>query len=188
MSLAFNSLAITHRALKTHYYLKLLILCEFHIMHHSSACAFISLSSLATSPSKENKNQRNENENKQSISPRRLQCVTVCHTVHPFAQTAILANVPCNESWPQSFAILSILDPHWDSSLIFCCCLVSWTSCSFESEGLAASRAPTVYRLGRCWGGPSQSPGSGPGWVLSWSDCLLFCIQASRVSPSVLQG
>lgn len=56
-----------------------------------------------------------------------------------------------------------------------CGCPVSWSSCSFGSAGLTPSRAPAVHRRGRCWGGPTQSPGSGPGWELSWSACHLSC-------------
>jgi hypothetical protein len=56
----------------------------------------------------------------------------------------------------------SILDPYWDYSWLFCCCPVSWRSCSFGSLRLAHSQA--VHRWSRCWGGPTQSPGSGSGW------------------------
>jgi hypothetical protein len=61
-------------------------------------------------------------------------------------------------------AILSILDPYWDSSQISCCCPVSWRSCSLGSAILAPSCVPTVHRQSRYWGRLTQSPGSGPGW------------------------
>jgi hypothetical protein len=42
----------------------------------------------------------------------------------------------------------------------------SW---SFGSVGLTPSHPPAVHRWDRCWGGPIQSPRSGPGgWGVSW--------------------
>jgi hypothetical protein len=76
-------------------------------------------------------------------------------------------------SRPLASATLSVLDPHWESSQISCCCLVSWRSCSFNSSGTAPSQAPDVHRWDRYWSGPTLSPGSGPGWKLSWSACQL---------------
>ena len=38
----------------------------------------------------------------------------------------------------------SILDPHWDSSQLSCCCPLSWRSCSFGTVGLALSWVPTL--------------------------------------------
>lgn len=67
-------------------------------------------------------------------------------------------------SRPPASVTLSILDPHRDSSRISCCCPVSRRSYSFRSAGLTLSQAPAGHRWGRCWGGPAQSPGSGPGW------------------------
>jgi hypothetical protein len=37
----------------------------------------------------------------------------------------------------------------------------------FGSDGSAPLRAPAVHRWGRHWGGPTQSPGCGPGWWLT---------------------
>ncbi|CAO2580303.1 hypothetical protein LEMLEM_LOCUS1378 [Lemmus lemmus] len=45
-------------------------------------------------------------------------------------------------SRPLVSAPLSLLDPHWDSSWVSCCCPVSWRSCSFGSAGLTPPRAP----------------------------------------------
>jgi hypothetical protein len=73
----------------------------------------------------------------------------------------------CNGSWsvfrPLASVTLSILDPQGDFSWIFCCCLVSWRSCSFGSAGLALSCAPVDHSWGRYWDGSTQIPGSGPG-------------------------
>jgi hypothetical protein len=44
-------------------------------------------------------------------------------------------------------------------------------------EPAASAFAPADHRWGRCWGGPSQSPGSRPGWWLSWSNLLHPCHQ-----------
>lgn len=56
----------------------------------------------------------------------------VCHTVCPFAQTVLLANIQCemcccSGSRPMASGIPSILDPHGKSSRISCCCLESWS-------------------------------------------------------------
>jgi hypothetical protein len=44
------------------------------------------------------KKQNIRQTNKQAISPWKLQCVTVCHTEYPFAQTVFPANGYCSES------------------------------------------------------------------------------------------
>jgi hypothetical protein len=61
---------------------------------------------------------------------------------------------------PLSSATPSIVNPHWDSSRTSCRCPVSWRCWGFEFAALTLS--PAVHGLGRCWGGTSQSPGSGP--------------------------
>lgn len=45
---------------------------------------------------------------------------------------------------------LSMLGTHWGSSCIFCCCLVSWSSCNSGSTGLMPSHpcAPADHRCG----------------------------------------
>lgn len=79
----------------------------------------------------------------------------------------------------------SILGPHLDSS---CCCPVSWRSCGFTSAGLALSYVPAVYRCYRFWSGSTWSPGSGPGWRMSWPACRIapICYQGelSRTAPA----
>ena len=87
---------------------------------------------------------------------------------------------------PLASATLSILDPYWDSSLISCCCPGSWRACGYGSGGPAPSHTPAVHRWGRCWGEPTQSPGSGPGWELSWSACQLSCTHTTRASSPAL--
>jgi hypothetical protein len=86
---------------------------------------------------------------------------------------------------PLASATPSVLDPNQDYSQISCCWPLSWRSYKFGSVGLTPSCALTVHRQGRCWGGPTQSPGSGLGWYLSWSACQLFCIHTSRESSPV---
>ena len=68
---------------------------------------------------------------------------------------------------PLASVALLILEPHQDSSQLSRCCLVSWRFCSFEFAGPALSCAPEDHRWDRCWGGPTQSPGSGPGLKLN---------------------
>ena len=59
----------------------------------------------------------------------------------PFVYTFYLQMSIAMSHWsglrPLASAILSILDPHWVSSQILCCCSVSWRSCSLSSPGLA---------------------------------------------------
>jgi hypothetical protein len=67
---------------------------------------------------------------------------------------------------------------------------VSWGSCSFGFAGPAPSPASVVHS----WGGTPQSPGSGPGWKLSWSACQVShfaqarakWVCASQERPAVL--
>ena len=84
----------------------------------------------------------------------------VCHGVShntPFCPNTFLqmfiAVSHLSGSRPLASATLSILNPHWDSSQISCCCPVSQRSCSFGSVGLAPSPALADGRWGRCWGG-----------------------------------
>jgi hypothetical protein len=83
-------------------------------------------------------------------------------------------------TWP-------ILDPHWDSSRLSCCCAVSWRSSSIVTAGLALSLMTTTHWWYRCWGGPTQGSGSGPGWSLNWSAQQLFFICITMLnSPALL--
>lgn len=63
------------------------------------------------------KKQTKKQTNKQSILPWR------CSVSQYFAQTSLLTNVHCNESWsglgPLASATLTILNPHPDSSWIY---------------------------------------------------------------------
>jgi hypothetical protein len=64
--------------------------------------------------------------------------------------------------------------------------LLSWRSCSFGAAGPAPSCAPAVHQWGRRWTGPTQSPGSEPGWYLSRSACQLSLTHTTRVSSPLL--
>lgn len=92
-----------------------------YFQSHSSTWPFISTLDPCK-PSKENKKLQLRNK----LLPWKLWYVAVCHREYLFAQTASFANVYCNESlvWfePLAPATLSILDPHWNSSRIYCCC------------------------------------------------------------------
>jgi hypothetical protein len=72
----------------------------------------------------------------------------------------------------------SILDAHPDSSQLSCCCSVSWRSCSFGTAGLALAWFPIIYKWYRCWGGTTQSPGSGLG-----GSCAGHCAQSPLSAP-----
>lgn len=78
---------------------------------------------------------------------------------------------------PLASAMLSILDLHWDSvtPLISYCCPVPCRSYSFGSARQTPSGAPAVHRWGKCWGGPTESPGSVPGKQLSSSRQPVLC-------------
>jgi hypothetical protein len=134
----------------------LLFLCEFHIMHANPTHLSVPpspTSTLAISPTKENKQlikikttikiikQTNKN-----ISPWKLWCVKV------LCQTALLANLHCNESliWLESFSTPSILDAHQGFSQISCSYSVSWRSCSLGSAGPDLSNVPSLHMWGRC--------------------------------------
>lgn len=114
----------------------------------------------------------------------------MCHTVNPFTKTASPANGHCNESllWLKASGFCYIINTgsHWDLCQISRCCPVSWRSCNFDSAGPAPSGAPAVLRWDRHWGGPTQSPKSGPGWYLSWSTCLLSCTYTYTTRKSSL--
>ena len=86
---------------------------------------------------------------------------------------------------PLASATLSILQPYWDASHVSFGCPVSWRSHSFESEGLAPSWTPAVYRWGRYWGAPTQSPGSVPEKDLSCSARQPSCSHALRAGSPV---
>jgi hypothetical protein len=94
-------------------------------------------------------------------------CLSVSHSL-PFCPRLCLRMLVSVTHWSGSrslaSAMLSILEFHWDSSCTSCRCPVSLRSCSFGSAREAPSHTPAVTRWGRCQGGPTQSPGSGPGW------------------------
>lgn len=55
-----------------------------------------------------------------------------------------------------------------------------WRSCSFSLIGLTPSHTPKFHRLIMCWGGLTQSLGSGPWWLLNYSDHQLSYTYATR--------
>ena len=83
-------------------------------------------------------------------------------------------------------AALSLLDRHWNSSWICCCCPVSLTSCGFRSVGLSPSYNSTIHKQGRGWGGPIQSPKCRPQRYLSLSACQVLHTHTSRASSTTL--
>ena len=58
-------------------------------------------------------------------------------------------------------------------------------SCSVGSVGSAPSCTPSVHQRGRCWGGPIQSPGSGPGRYLSNLSALLLSHSHGCLIPTL---
>jgi hypothetical protein len=79
----------------------------------------------------------------------------------------------------------TILEIHWDSSWISCCCPVLWRSCSFGSVGLALSSVLRQLLHGiDVWNGPFESPGSGPERYLSLSSCWLFLLSLTPSGPA----
>lgn len=72
----------------------------------------------------------------------------------------------------------SIMNPHWNFSWLSCCCPESWRFCSYDSVWPVPSHTSAGPRWDRCLSGPTQRPGCGVGWELSWS------VQAStRTAP-----
>lgn len=157
--------------LHTHF---LIELCEFHTMHpgptHLPVPSYL-LSALVPPQIKQKKIFfRKETKQNPSCcgSCTVSQCVTQCILLSKQLSLQIvtmMSHWTC--SGPLVSATLSVLDTHWDSSPISCCCPVSW-----RSAGLAPSLAPAVHRWGRRWGGPTQSFRSGP----ELASCPLSCI------------
>jgi hypothetical protein len=95
----------------------LLILCEFHVVHSNPTHLPVppyEPSTLATpTPPEENKRLKTK------LLPSHVDA-GMCPTVLPSVHTSLLANVYSNESLvclrPLASAMLSILDPHRDSS------------------------------------------------------------------------
>lgn len=87
-----------------------------------------------------------------------------------------------SSSRPLASDILSILDPHGNSSWISCCCPVWWRYCSFGFVGLPPSYTPAVHRCFRCLGRQTQSPESGPESCVRYSAHWLSEAYAFRAS------
>lgn len=116
-------------------------------------CFRICPSILATSPTKQNK-QPSINS-----SSWMLWCV---HTVAPLSKQFIAVS-PWSSTRSLASAMPPILDSSRDVSQLSCYCPESCRACGFGSVRPALSYTPAAHRWGGCWGGPAQSPGSGPG-------------------------
>jgi hypothetical protein len=80
------------------------------------------------------------------------------------------------------------IEPYLGCSRISCCCPVSQKSYNFGSAGPASSQTLAVNWWGRCWGGPTQSPGSVSKRYLSCSAFQLFLTHTiGASSPALLQ-
>lgn len=148
------------------------ILCHAPQSHSSPIPMYLPLQPVARPLRKSKKNKINSNRKEKKYFPLppfpplypsgtgKLLCVTV----HPSVQTVLLANAHCVTGevqglWPWS---TSILDPHWPSSQMSCCCLQSRRPCSY---GSAASR----HTLQQFKGVDIRvCPGCVPGWQLNW--------------------
>ena len=108
-----------------------------------------------------------------------------CFHISLLPNIRLFARIYWSSMRPLASATLSILEPHWDSSQISCCCSVSWRLCSFGwvgpigSVGALCAPQQLVHQWGRCGSGPIQSPGSGPERYFSWS-AYLSCPQTLR--------
>ena len=84
---------------------------------------------------------------------------------------------------------LSILDPHWNGllsdTLLLPCGLEMLQLCICRTSPFTCSSSSS---WDRCWDGPTQSPGSGPGWYLSWPACELSHTHTTRASSPALPG
>ena len=69
----------------------------------------------------------------------------------PLYLQVFIATTLCSGLRSLASATLSVLDPQWDSSQIFCCCPLSWRSCSFAFVEPVPSCTPAVHQWGRCW-------------------------------------
>ena len=117
----------------------LLILCEFHIMHPSPTHLLVPSFAIQPLPPQKIKHiQTIQATHRQPI----ITEAVVCHSVFPVCpavHTSSLANVYCNESLvsglrPLASVTPSILDLHWDSSWLPCCCPVSWGPSDLELQ------------------------------------------------------
>jgi hypothetical protein len=86
-----------------------------------------------------------------------------CSVSHsrPAYPTTLCVNVHCNESlvW-----LKASLDPCWYSWIYCCCPEKNMEILQLFPAGSGPSHALAANRLSRCWGGATQSPGSGTEW------------------------
>jgi len=90
----------------------------------------------------------------------------------------------CSLQWligPLQGLWLLLLYQYRNLTQISCCCPESGRAYIIESVGPTPSCIP-ADQLGRCWGGPSQSPGSRTERYLSCSPCQLSCFHELRAS------
>ena len=145
----------------------------------------------------QNKNKQKNPQSVENTFPQKLN-VIVCPTVYYFAFSFLLADVHCNDSLvgyqtpgfcysinigtSVGHFLYSLLLPSLMEILYICVCRTLPFS-TLEAH---------IHRWGRCWGGPTQSPGSS--WKLSWSACQVShfaqarakWVCASQERPAVL--
>ena len=127
--------------------------------------ALVPVHCLCSSSQRIKRKYKNKTIPKKNISSWKLWYVTRYHPVYPFVYTFLLANVHCHESlvWFRASGICynSVFSPGRLSNVLSLPCvreiLQLWI-CRAGSFTHSSS-----YRWCRCWGGPAQSPGSGPG-------------------------
>ena len=113
----------------------------------------------------------------------------VCHTGDPLVQTALLANADCNESFiGLAHGFCNTINSGLPLKLLSGIPLLPRVrrSCGYGLAGPALQGASAAHRWRGCSGGPTQGPGSGPRWELSWSGRQPPCSHATRTSSPVL--
>lgn len=101
-----------------------------------------------------------------------------CPTVYPLSthlclQTFVAVSYQSGLR-PLASVTPSILDSHWDSFHLTCCCSVSRRTCSFGSSGMVHSRTPTGHKWCRFLEWANSEP-----WIRVW-------VLAEKVNPLAL--
>jgi hypothetical protein len=127
------------------------------------------------------------------ISPKEKYLVVkaiVYPTVYPFIHTSLLANVRCSECliWFEASGFCYTINPGTSVGLLLTILLLPCVTellelCIYRTGFFACSSGSLV---GYMWDRPTQSPGSGPEWYLSWSACQLPCTHTTRASSLAL--
>jgi hypothetical protein len=84
-------------------------------------------------------------------------------TEHPFVHTSLLANIHCSESlvWLETSGFFYTINTVSSLGLLLA---IQLSPCVGEILQLWLYRAGPFAHSSGCWGEPTQSPGSGPGW------------------------